>query len=70
MVDFLKYIKAVGTGPRHNRDLSKEESFDAMNQILRGNVPNEIIGAFLLGWRVKSETAESLLELLKHLIAL
>ncbi|MCI0500651.1 MAG: glycosyl transferase [Epsilonproteobacteria bacterium] len=58
MSDFLKYIKAVGTGPRHNRDLSKDEAYDAMNQILGGQVSNEVIGAFLLGWRVKSETSE------------
>lgn len=58
MSDFLKYIKAVGTGPRHNRDLTKEEIFDAMNKILSGQVSNEVIGAFLLGWRVKSETSE------------
>jgi anthranilate phosphoribosyltransferase len=58
MDDFLKYIKAVGTGPRHNRDLSKDEAFDAMSQILNGKVSHEVIGAFLLGWRVKSETGE------------
>lgn len=57
-MSFLKYIKAVGTGPKHNRDLSKEEVFDAMSQILSGNIPNEIIGAFLLGWRVKGESID------------
>jgi anthranilate phosphoribosyltransferase len=58
MSDFLKYIKAVGTGIKHNRDLSKNEAYDAMSQILSGQVSNEVIGAFLLGWRVKSETSE------------
>ncbi len=61
MANFLQYIKAVGTGIKHNRDLSKEEIFDAMSQILRGEVPNEVIGAFLLGWRVKIETSEEFL---------
>jgi len=58
MADFLKYIKAVGTGIKHNRDLSRDEAFDAMSQILNGEVSNEVIGAFLLGWRVKTETSE------------
>lgn len=58
MSNFLKYIKAVGTGPKHNRDLTQDEAFDAMSQILSGQVSNEVIGGFLLGWRVKGETAE------------
>lgn len=57
-MNFLKYIKAVGTGPRHNRNLTKYEAFKAMYLILNGKVSPEVIGAFLLGWRVKGETAE------------
>ena len=33
--DFSKYIKAVGTGARHNYDLKVEEMEDAMSLILQ-----------------------------------
>lgn len=57
-MDFHKYIHAVGTGPKGNRDLSFQESEDMMHQILDKNIHNEQIAAFLLGWRLKPETVE------------
>ncbi len=57
-MDFFKYIHAVGTGPKSNRDLSFDESCDMMEQILNQSVPSEQIAAFLLGWRLKPETIE------------
>jgi len=57
-MDFFKYIHAVGTGPKGNRDLSFEEAKDMMTQILDQSVPSEQIAAFLLGWRLKPETNE------------
>ncbi len=57
-MDFFKYIHAVGTGPKGNRDLSFEESKDMMQQVLDQSVPSEQIAAFLLGWRLKPETNE------------
>ena len=57
-MDFNKYIHAVGTGPKGNRDLNFEESQDMMKQILDKNIYNEQITAFLLGWRLKPETIE------------
>ena len=57
-MDFKKYIHAVGTGPKGNRDLSFEESKDMMMQILTQEIPTEQIAAFLLGWRLKPETVE------------
>ncbi len=57
-MDFQKYIHAVGTGPKGNRDLSFKESEDMMRQILDKTVHNEQIAAFLLGWRLKPETTE------------
>ncbi|WP_457749428.1 glycosyl transferase [Sulfurimonas sp.] len=57
-MDFFKYIHAVGTGPKGNRDLSFEESKDMMEQILNQSVPSEQIAAFLLGWRLKPETTQ------------
>lgn len=56
--DFKKYIKAVGTGPKGNRDLSFEDSKDMMKQILDKDVHPQIISAFLLGWKLKPETIE------------
>jgi len=53
---FSKYIHAVGTGPKGNKDLSFEESEDMMKQILDQSVHSEQIAAFLLGWRLKPET--------------
>jgi len=55
---FIKYIKCVGTGPKHNRDLTVEEMSDAMEQILSGIAEPEQIAAFLLGWRLKPESIE------------
>jgi anthranilate phosphoribosyltransferase len=57
-MDFFKYIHAVGTGPKGNRDLSFDESADMMRQVLEQSVPSEQIAAFLLGWRLKPETIE------------
>ncbi len=56
--DFHKYIKAVGTGPKHNYNLSTEEMTDAISMILNNDVYDEQISAFLLGWRLKPETPE------------
>ncbi|SHO80951.1 Anthranilate phosphoribosyltransferase like [hydrothermal vent metagenome] len=55
-MDFFKYIHAVGTGVKGNRDLTFEESKDMMKQILNQEIPSEQISAFLLGWRLKPET--------------
>ncbi len=55
-MDFFKYIHAVGTGPKGNRDLSFDESKDMMEQILNQSIPSEQASAFLLGWRLKPET--------------
>ena len=55
-MDFFKYIHAVGTGAKGNRDLSFEESKDMMRQILNQTIPSEQSASFLLGWRLKPET--------------
>ena len=57
-MNFSKYIHAVGTGPKGNRDLSFDESKNMMTQILDQSVHSEQIAAFLLGWRLKPETVE------------
>jgi anthranilate phosphoribosyltransferase len=57
-MNFNKYIHAVGTGPKGNRDLSFQESQDMMRQILNQSAYSEQIAAFLLGWRLKPETVQ------------
>jgi len=57
-MNFSKYIHAVGTGAKGNRDLSFDESKDMMTQVLDQSVHSEQIAAFLLGWRLKPETTE------------
>lgn len=57
-MNFHAYIKAVGTGPKGNRDLTFEESRDAMAQILSQSIYPEQSVAFLLGWRLKPETID------------
>jgi len=59
-MDFFNYIRAVGTGPKSNRELDKIEVVDAIESILNQSVPSEQIAAFLLGWRVRLETADEL----------
>jgi anthranilate phosphoribosyltransferase len=64
-MDFFKYIKAVGTGPKGNRNLSYDEMIDCMSQILDQKIYSEQICAFLLGWRLQEETSEELKGALK-----
>lgn len=59
-MNFHEYIRAVGTGPKSNRELTKDEILDAMDSILNQKVHSEQIAAFLLGWRVRLETVEEL----------
>ena len=59
-MSFKRYIKAVGTGVKGNRDLAKEETFDAIEQILLNKATPAQSGAFLIGWRTKLETNEEL----------
>ena len=59
-MNFKKYIKAVGTGPKGNKDLSIEETADAIEQILTNKATQAQMGAFLIAWRTKLETNDEL----------
>ncbi len=59
-MSFKKYIKAVGTGPKGNKDLSIEETADAIEQILLNKATPAQVGAFLIAWRTKLETNDEL----------
>ena len=66
-MNFKKYIKAVGTGPKGNRELEAEEVIDAVTSILDNKVTQSQIGAFLIGWRTKLETNDELIAAVKAL---
>ena len=51
-MDFFKYIHAVGTGVKGNRDLTLQESKEMMEAVLKQEVHSEQVAAFLLGWRL------------------
>jgi anthranilate phosphoribosyltransferase len=51
--EFLPYLKCVGTGPKRNRDLTRDEMKIVMSAFLKKEVVPEQAAAFLLGWRVK-----------------
>ena len=57
-MNFKTFLKAVGTGVKGNRDLSFDETYEAICQILRKEPTQAQIGAFLIAWRVKLETNE------------
>lgn len=57
---FMEYLRAVGTGPKGNRHLSGDEAKDAFALILERRIPDTLISAFLLGWRVQGEQIEEL----------
>lgn len=59
-MNFFKYIKAVGTGPKSNRDLTKEETIEAIEGILEQKCESEQGAAFLMLLRVKLESDEEL----------
>ena len=59
-MNFKTFIKAVGTGPKGNRELSIDEVCDAITKILTREATDSQIGAFLIGWRTKLETNNEL----------
>jgi anthranilate phosphoribosyltransferase len=59
-MNFFKYIKAVGTGPKSNKNLSKEEIIEAIQGILEQKCESEQAAAFLMLLRVKLESDEEL----------
>jgi anthranilate phosphoribosyltransferase len=59
-MNFKKYIKAVATGPKGNKDLTIDETADAIEQILLNKVTPAQAAAFLIGWRTKYETNDEL----------
>ncbi len=59
-LEFRKYIKAVGTGPKLSRDLTVEEAEAAFRLLLKGEATDAQIGALLVPLRMKGESVEEL----------
>lgn len=57
---FAPYVRILGKGKRGSRSLSFDEARHAMAMILRGDVEDVQLGAFLMLLRVKEETPEEL----------
>jgi anthranilate phosphoribosyltransferase len=55
-----RFIKAVGSGQKRARDLSRDEACTAMSLVADGQARPEQVGAFLLALRMKGEAAAEL----------
>jgi anthranilate phosphoribosyltransferase len=57
---FAPFVRILGKGKTGSRALTREEARTAMEMILRGEVKDVQLGAFLMLLRVKEESAEEL----------
>lgn len=57
---FAPYVRILGKGKTGSRSLTRDEARDAMRMILRGEVKEIQLGAFLMLLRVKEESADEL----------
>lgn len=57
---FAQYVRILGKGKKGSRSLSQQEARDAFAMILRGEVEDVQIGAFLMLLRVKEESPEEI----------
>jgi len=55
------FLREIGQGPKHCRDLTREEAREALDMILSQQVPRAQMGGFLLLERFKGESGEELL---------
>jgi anthranilate phosphoribosyltransferase len=60
MISFKQVIKAVGTGPKGNRKLEDEEVKFIINAMLKREISDARIGAFLQAWRLNGEDHDEL----------
>lgn len=57
---FQPFIKAVGRGEKLKRDLTYDESVDAMRMMMLGQATDAQMGAFLISQRVKGEAVDEI----------
>lgn len=56
--EFLPYLKTVGTGPKRNREMTRDEIKIVIRAMLKQEIIPEQVSAFILGWRVRGESIE------------
>jgi len=56
--EFLPYLKTVGTGPKRNREMTKDEIKVVIRAMLKEEIIPEQASAFILGWRVRGESID------------
>ncbi|GAA3934583.1 glycosyl transferase family protein [Litoribacillus peritrichatus] len=57
---FAQYVRILGKGKRGSRSFTQDEARDAMSMILKGEVEEVQLGAFLMLLRVKEESPEEI----------
>ena len=57
---FAQYVRIVGKGKTGSRSLSYEEAYQAFSMILKDEVLDVQLGAFLMLLRVKEESVDEL----------
>ena len=57
---FAQYVRILGKGKTGSRSLSFEEAYQAFSMILKGEVLDVQLGAFLMLLRVKEESVDEL----------
>lgn len=60
ILQFQPFIKAVGRGEKLKRDLTYDESVEAMRMMLLGQATDAQMGAFLISQRVKGEAVDEI----------
>ena len=57
---FAQYVRILGKGKKGSRSFTQDEAYDSMSMILKGEVEDIQLGAFLMLLRVKEETPDEL----------
>ncbi|GAB2936785.1 DNA-binding protein YbiB [Hafnia psychrotolerans] len=60
-MDYTRFIKEVGRGKNHARDLDREQALALYRDMLAGAVPDLQLGALLIALRIKGESEEEML---------
>ena len=57
---FSKFVAILGRGKTKQRHLTFEESYEAMEMLLKGDTHPEQVGAFLMLLRLKEESPDEI----------
>ena len=62
------YLKELARGPGGTRDLTREQAATLFAAVLRGEVADLALGALLVAYRVKGETADELAGMMQNVV--